>query len=61
MFHFSSEIIFGQLLLTFGNFLLVTLQGTDKLKKYFGPKTKRYGAKMTFGAPKRNANRQVPV
>ena len=25
MFHFSSEIIFGQLLLTFGNFLLVTL------------------------------------
>ena len=26
IFHFSSEIIFGQLLLTFGDFLLVTLQ-----------------------------------
>ena len=25
IFHFSSEIIFGQLLLTFGDFLLVTL------------------------------------
>ena len=25
MFHFSSEIIFGQLLKTFGNFFLVTL------------------------------------
>ena len=25
IFHFSSEIIFGQLLQTFGNFLLVTL------------------------------------
>ena len=27
---FSSEIIFGQLLLTFGDFLLVTLILTDK-------------------------------
>ena len=27
--HFSSEIIFGQLLKTFGDFLLVTLLGTD--------------------------------
>ena len=27
IFHFSSEIIFGQLLLTFGDFLLVTLLG----------------------------------
>ena len=25
IFHFSSEIIFGQLLMTFGNFLLFTL------------------------------------
>ena len=30
IFHFSSEIIFGQLLKTFDNFFLVTLQpGTD--------------------------------
>ena len=27
--HFSSEIIFGQLLWTFGDFYLVTLQATD--------------------------------
>ena len=25
IYHFSSEILFGQLLLTFGNFILVTL------------------------------------
>ena len=30
MFHFSSEIIFGQLLLTFGNFLLVTLSESNR-------------------------------
>ena len=29
IFHFSGEIIFGQLLLTFGNYLLVTLRAYD--------------------------------
>ena len=29
--HFSSEIIFGQLLKTFGDFLVVTLMGTEHL------------------------------
>ena len=29
IYHFSSEIIFGQLLQTFGNFLLITLTSTN--------------------------------
>ena len=32
--HFSSEIIFGQLLLTFGDFYLVTLE-VEKIEKLF--------------------------
>ena len=31
MFHYASEIIFGQLLKTFGDFLLVTLVPTGML------------------------------
>ena len=35
IFHFSSELIFGQLLQTFGNFLLVTLDVIAKRSTYF--------------------------
>ena len=35
IYHFTSEIIFGQLLKTFGNFLLVTLQSILPSNKYF--------------------------
>ena len=34
IYHFSSEIIFGQLLQTFGDFLLVTLKMTQRRVKY---------------------------
>ena len=33
--HFSSEIIFGQLLLTFGDFFLVTLLGVSQRANFF--------------------------
>ena len=33
IFHFYSEIIFGQLLWTFGDFLLVTLEESEKKRK----------------------------